>query len=434
MNKISAKALLGTNELISSFDLVFLVYMQVALQEKGYEIDYKGIKCNFTFDDLMKTKYISVLMVANEKQYFKTLPDELDLFTSTFEEVLEQPYKAYNKQTDEGNTADTETHTTEEVVYKLPPFIFDPWTYKDYKFTYKSHEVDHDIFPAYFNEMRVYNLLHVDHNKTFLVNKDNFELAVLWSIVKQIAEYIDKGVLDKLHYYVIPLTVLQTNYPIPLLTYLVLENGFMQDFVNLAFEKDMLPEAQLGYLTWESVGLDLGLIKHYVDKEKLAYTNERYKPGDVVLLYRRKVADAKKSVSNKVIGCKIAVIRSITEAGIEFEHINTKNTRLTTEVLFSKLSEEVQALYQTDKDLGIRVTRQFIHWRDLGADFYLSNDAYFEEYFFTRLGKDGVSDQYVLVGDQPTETKLSYYDVIYTILEDYKVAFNKERFNEIYKA
>lgn len=392
-------------------DLVYLVYVETALRVKKQKLDYEGLTAAFTYQQLKNSKYYDLLMLAHDKGYFEGLPKRLGFFKKTFEEEL-------------GIAPED---------YELPVHILSPWEYMTNEFNYTHMHPDGlDMkVPERIDDVHVYQLLDKKYGADFVI-VDNYETAVLTIIAQYVSNFIMEGTIKKLVYFVIPTALTVMRYPIPLLSYLYFEVPFVQQFVNLTFASDEVNEVQLGYLVWEAVGLDLGLITYHKNHTKVKYAKENYQVGDVVLLYQREVSDEARAVRNSLKGCRIGVIRTLNNNSIAIEVINTRNTKYTTQVQFSEYSDEVKELYRFDYNLGVNKHIEMYEWRGMGVDFYISNDEYFEEYFITHLGKDGKVDQYVEIEGKPVKAQMTYYDVVYTILNDYNIKFNKERYKERY--
>lgn len=409
MTEIKATTLLKDGMLSSSYDFIFLTYLQAYLKPKGFTLSYSKIKSSFTFNDLRKSIYFPILMYANELDCYKTLPSSLKFFPKTFEEELGVVFQDY----------------------ELPFHIFNPFTNLDVIFPFTHIATDLSLQDK-FAETHVFEFLNNMKGQIDFVNVSNFETVCLSSICQAISTFITKGAINQLHYYVVPYTKLISAQPALMLSYLVLEIPFISEFVNLAFDKPPFTYNVYSFAVWESVAKDLGYLRHYTAKEKYSYTKKEYQVGDVVLLYERSLPTSKSASKTILNSCVISVIREITQESVTFEHIFARHTKLHNEILFNQLTLDEQELYNFDPSSTVNCLTKTYDWSKLGVDYCLGSDEFFEPYFFNGLGDNDVYDELRILDNKLVSVGVGFYDIVKTILDDYGISYSKRRFNILY--
>ena len=207
----------------------------------------------------------------------------------------------------------------------------------------------------------------------------------------------------------------------------------LKDWVDLVYDSNipMSIRNNVNYVSWFKYGSDLGyLCRDYSVKEKLEYMKKRnICIGDIVVIYDRKHT-RREDYLKSIIDCHIAKILDISDRGLTIEVFNTRYPKYHNQKMFELLPQEVQEMYKGNKPY--EQFNSVVHkedWNDIGVE-YLMNVEY---KFIVRLSETNDTCEYFVqkaVKKKKIEDLIctNQAEMIYWMLSDYNVAFDKKRF------
>lgn len=191
-------------------------------------------------------------------------------------------------------------------------------------------------------------------------------------------------------------------------------------------------EKRLGYEAWWHRGHEMGyLTREYTNAEKIAYAKKLdLQSGDVVCFFKRK-ASHKNNYIKEIESSNFAIVKAVDKSGIILGKVLTMKTPYLRKKEFDalKMAEKAmfQGKYKTDS-FSWDVVR--IPWAELGVEY-----AMFSELdFITPIQIESTTTMPVKSNKELKEimVELDAANFIYWILSEYKVPFNKERFDARY--
>lgn len=173
---------------------------------------------------------------------------------------------------------------------------------------------------------------------------------------------------------------------------------------------------QRGYMT-----------RQYTVAEKMRVCRSLWKVGDVVNLYKRKDI-YKRNKFKPVISCYPAVILGIEKTGLRLREIPTIMTALTQRKTIEQNMQISPDVYRDVDFTRFPTPINTYSWDNLGVGVAM----YDEGMFIMEIIEEDTMNQWLEDVNGPRIVSLSTPDVVYAVLTDRKVKFNKKRFLEIY--
>ena len=170
-------------------------------------------------------------------------------------------------------------------------------------------------------------------------------------------------------------------------------------------------------------------IYKYTSADKLRWlAANNIDTGSVLMVYFR--VSGNNSVTHGVANCYVCVVRKITEKGISVQYIDTLHTKATVQNTVERMIAEGNTLYtEADKH---RFTNGFkmYNFDDTGV-----GDCTNSEITILMPLSDGVThttEQDLVVNGEMRTFTMGDIDLIYTVLRDRDIQFNREQFIEKY--
>ena len=301
-----------------------------------------------------------------------------------------------------------------------------------------------------FRTPRLSKVVFTDSNDDFLLwdingknhtglNDNNLSVNdkyVCYNIVSLIAYVAVKRLKSgKPKHFVITLgsTILLNNFASSYMIILVNETNCLSGWFYYSFDKyiSMDMQRQYYYFAWYMQGLDKGYLKRfYTSKEKLNYLKELdIQEGDFVLWYERDKKQSNNYIKT-IKSCKVARFNGIQNGDISLTYINTTRPKYHQKREYDDNSMSVKVLYADNLHYkNIRTNNIKIDINECGVDYLM----FAEYYFITSLDNaDDIIDCYVANDFGIDHILLDQNNLLYWILEDYDVDYNKERFLKKY--
>lgn len=213
---------------------------------------------------------------------------------------------------------------------------------------------------------------------------------------------------------------------------LVERTNALDRWFELKYSCGIEAEKRLGYESWWHRGHEMGyLMREYSNAEKQEYAKKLdIQVGDVFCYFRRKSAH-KNNYIKEIESSNFAIIKGIDKQGIVIAKVMTMKTPYVREKEFASLKMAEKAMFQgkykTDK---FNWEIQRIAWADLGVEYAM----YSELDFLTPIQMESKTTMPVKSFKERKEVmvELDAANFIYWILSEYKIQFNKERFDARY--
>lgn len=168
--------------------------------------------------------------------------------------------------------------------------------------------------------------------------------------------------------------------------------------------------------------------EEYTVTEKFKYMRKNFEVGDVVLMYNRSKG-AKGKTINQLKSCYPAVIRYMDATTVKLSYFPVVQTLLTRHMelneVIRNLEEDGEESFYTQEDYDRWVTcNSTFNLTEIGID----TCTFIETVFFIKpVDVDGTY-QYMRTEDGLEGVEMSTLDTIYTLFEDRKVEYNREKF------
>lgn len=213
---------------------------------------------------------------------------------------------------------------------------------------------------------------------------------------------------------------------------LVERTNALDRWFDLKYTCNLETEKRLGYEAWWHRGHEMGyLAREYTNAEKQEYVKKMdLKAGDVICYFRRK-ASHKNNYVKEIESSNFAIVKGIDKHGIVIAKVLTMKTPYLRKKEFDalKMSEKAmfQGRYKTDS-FNWDIVR--IDWADLGVEYAM----YSELDLITPIQMESMTTMPVKSFKERKEVmvELDAANFIYWILTEYKIQFDKKRFDARY--
>lgn len=183
----------------------------------------------------------------------------------------------------------------------------------------------------------------------------------------------------------------------------------------------------LKYTSWHKIGIEMNLLKkEYLPEEKVEYLKALdLEVGDVVFFYTLKPFTR---TSERIIkNCQLAIIRGIYDTKLCLEVIHTVKLKSQAKLEFDNCTTAVKALYNKLPYEDIVTRNQTFDLYDIGIQYMSFNENHF--IMPVKECEDtGIFE--VNNGFITAKLTLDQRDYAYWLLEDYNVAYNREKYLE----
>lgn len=207
-------------------------------------------------------------------------------------------------------------------------------------------------------------------------------------------------------------------------------NKWLQNLVDIEYSKEVVTQPE-----WEAYIMyhrQLGYMNEEVKaSDKMKYINKNFKVGDVVLYYKTEKAIKSKTI-RRLLNCHPAVVREIDNKNIKIEYYPDITTLLTRRRELERAEEICGGEYKYSPEDYSRFSSCPItlNYYSMGVDLLL----YLEDEFILTPQNGVDSFEQYLVDSNGIEGlyKMDTLNTIYTVFEDRKVNYNKEKFLTTY--
>lgn len=202
----------------------------------------------------------------------------------------------------------------------------------------------------------------------------------------------------------------------------------LDNWVDIKLPNDGWAVAQLGYEAFYSDVVYRNGERDYIPtNEKIGVFKQKFQIGDVCFLYKRNSGRA--TDTNKTIeSCKIAIIKSVSREGVTLIEFSGAETPLTVKKRIQSMPDRIQKMYSEDYYKKLNSLTTTYSWIDLGVE----QKLYLEEQFITDLNCADEAELWFEKNGEEFTLELDCADAVYSILCEYGVDFNRERFEKLY--
>lgn len=208
-------------------------------------------------------------------------------------------------------------------------------------------------------------------------------------------------------------------------------NKLLAGFVDIEYGNSWNQQPE-----WEAFVIyhrQLGLMnREYTTTEKSRYLRKNFEVGDVVLIYQRKKSPKGKTISI-LKSCFPAVIRNITDYGVDLEYYPDVETRQTRAMKMGSSTDDnsgnmLGSFYTYDDYDRFNRIKDSFDFTSIG----IGTCSFTESRFFIKpIDEDG-SHQWLQTPNGHERVFLSTLDAIYAVFKDQEVQFNEEKFLDEY--
>ena len=286
------------------------------------------------------------------------------------------------------------------------------------------------VFEKQTDEEWVYSY-HTDTSANIVLNGYNRSAGYVSLYAMMLVTYYKKGkkppklVLKNLSY---------TQEEMEYVDILILRdygNKLLENKVELEYSEDLViqPEWE-SYLTYKK---QLGfMLEESTRDEKYKYCKKEYAPGDVLLYYQTNKVVKSKSI-RELKSCYLGVVRNITEHGLGLTYYTLMETYDTHRYRLKEAESniETEGFKYTEEDYRL------FPESDVVLDYMVTGfgDLFYKEdvYVMPLMDTNEVFTQYIKdKNGEIQEYKMGVIDLVYTVLEDRGVEYNKEKFKKMY--
>ena len=209
-----------------------------------------------------------------------------------------------------------------------------------------------------------------------------------------------------------------------------------RDWLKIVFDNARISEEQkrhIEYVAWYVEGEEKGLLARnewyngLQKRERLDFLDIH--KGSVIFIFERPEMQ-KYNYIKTLCDCKIAIVRNITDKGIEVDISNHTTLKNTGEYLFKSYPKVVKDMYKHKNPYAdVNITNKFYEWYKIGVEYLTTSEL------FIIMPLESCYDEkslFLTNGELTVRATLNQYEYIYWLFSEYNISFDKEHFLEKY--